>query len=236
MTWDPRQLDPEWPYDEFATDCRLDPTVTALLVIDMQYDQLVIAPDAPLRSRYPQLVQYWERRIEDTVVPNIQRLIALFRAIPQKIVYTRNGTVTTTGDEMTARLKTKLSPRGACSHCHSPGYQIISRLAPTNADLVVDKLTSGAFTASFLDHGLRNMGIRDVIITGVLTDACVFGTARAAAELGYQTLICEDACATLTQRAHDEALLMHARIFGRVATTEEIRNELRALSVAQAKE
>ena len=48
--------------------------------------------------------------------------------------------------------------------------------------LVVDKLTSGAFTASFLDHALRNMNITSLVITGILTDQCVLGTARAAAE------------------------------------------------------
>ena len=71
----------------------------------------------------------------------------------------------------------------------------------------MDKLTSGAFTASILDHALHNMNIRNVVITGVLTDACVLGTARVASELGYNSLLCEDACATLTQRAHDEYLL-----------------------------
>ena len=29
-----------------------------------------------------------------------------------------------------------------------------------------------------------------------LADMCVHGTARVAAELGYNSLICEDACAT----------------------------------------
>ena len=77
-----------------------------------------------------------------------------------------------------------------------------------------------------LDHALRNMHISAVVITGVLTDMCVFGTARVAAELGYDTLICDDACATLTERAHNEALLMHTRRFGRVETTDDVIEEL----------
>ena len=109
---------------------------------------------------------------------------------------------------------------------HTMTLEPNSPLAPRPDDLIVDKLTSGAFTASLLDHALRNMGIRSVVITGLLTDACVFGTARAAAELGYNSLLCEDACGTYTQRAHDEALLMHARIFGRVDTTEAVMSEL----------
>ena len=53
-----------------------------------------------------------------------------------------------------------------------------------------------------------------------------FKSILATAELGYNALICEDACATFTQRAHDEALLMHARIFGRVEKTDAVLSEL----------
>ena len=108
----------------------------------------------------------------------------------------------------------------------TPGLEIDQRLAPTDDDLVVDKLTSGAFTATLLDHALRNMAVTGVVVTGVMTDMCVHGTARTAAELGYDSLICEDACATLTERAHNEGLLTHARIFGRVASTDDVISEL----------
>jgi nicotinamidase-related amidase len=223
MTWNPRKLDSEWPFDLLVTDFALVAESTALIVVDMQYDQMTMDPDSPLAIGHPQVFNYWNQRVNETVVPNIQRLIDLFRRQNQKIAFTRNGNVTATGEEMTARLKAKFSPR---SHRDSAGYQIDERLSPRDVDLVVDKLTSGGFTASFLDHALRNMGIRSVVIVGILTDACVFGTARSAAEIGYNTLVCEDACATFTQRAHDEALLMHARIFGRVDTTEGVVSEL----------
>ena len=63
-------------------------------------------------------------------------------------------------------------------------------------------------------------------MTGVLTDMCVLGTARVASEIGYNSMICEDACATLTQRAHIDALLVHARCFGQVETADDIITEL----------
>ena len=227
MRWDPRKLDSEWPFDALSTKFTLDAESTALLVVDMQSDQMTIDPDSPLAIGYPQIVDYWNQRVDQTAVPNIQRLIGLFRDQNRQIVFTRNGNVTATGAEMTERLKAKLSAGSPKSPRGSPGYQIDERLCPRDSDLVVDKLTSGGFTASFLDHALRNMGIRSVVVAGILTDACVFGTARAAAELGYYCLLCEDACATFTQRAHDEALLMHARMFGRVDTTEAVLLELR---------
>lgn len=224
MAWNLRELDPEWPFDILATDFQLQPHTTALLVIDMQVGQITMAPDSPLAQQYEKVARYWNERIESTVIPNLRSLLESFRGNGCKVAYTRNGNTTSTADEMTERLKSKL--RSGAAQSGAAAYRIDGRLAPTDADLVVDKLTSGAFTASHLDHALRNMGVKSVVIGGVLTDACVLGTARVAAELGYNSLICEDACATLTQRAHDEALLAHARIFGRVATTAEVVTEL----------
>lgn len=226
MTWDPRTLDSEWPFDIMSTDFPIGEDRVALLVIDMQSDQIAMAPDSTLATRCPEIASYWNQRINETVIPNIQCLTNFFRETNREIVYTRNGNVTSTAAEMTERLKRKLPDKESLSNRNSLGYQIDKRLTPRDVDLVVDKLTSGSFTASLLDHALRNMGIRTVILSGVLTDACVFGTARAAAEIGYNTLVCEDACATFTQRAHDEALLMHARIFGRVETTDGVLAEL----------
>ena len=91
---------------------------------------------------------------------------------------------------------------------------------------MVDKLTSSAFHNTMLDHALRNFGITDLVITGVLTEMYILGTVRVASELGYNELVAEDACGTLTQRAHDEALLMHARVFGRVLITGDVIAEL----------
>ena len=45
-------------------------------------------------------------------------------------------------------------------------------------------------------------------------------------KLGFNSLICEDACATYTQRAHEDALLMHARMFGEVDTAERVISKM----------
>lgn len=226
MNWNPQSLDADWPFDILATNFELRPDTTALLVIDMQAGELEIAADSPLAQRYPEIASYWSERLSEKVLPNAARLIAAFRARQCKIIYTRNGSSSTSGDEVTPRLQQMRGGQPPASHRGSAQYQIAQQLAPTRADLVVDKFTSGAFTASTLDHALRNMKMESVVIAGILTDACVLGTARVATELGYNSLICEDACATLTQRAHDEALLMHARIFGRVETTQGVLCEL----------
>jgi nicotinamidase-related amidase len=129
--------------------------------------------------------------------------------------------MTPMGEEMSPRLKAKRAERFSSSR-RDLGYDIDSRLAPAENDLVIDKLTSGAFTMTPLDHALRNMGVRTIVVTGILTDMCILGTARVGAELGYNSIIVEDATATFTQRAQNEALAVHARVFGRVMTSDEV--------------
>ncbi len=222
MAWDIRQLDPQWPFDLMGTSFTLDPAATALLVIDMQAGQSKLAEDSPLAQRYPDMARYFNQRGEAVVMSANLRLLEHFRARRMPVVFTRNGSLTPGGLERTARLRR----RPATCYRGSAVYEIFEAFRPGENEPVIDKLTSSAFTASCLDHVLRNFGVRALVVTGVVTDMCVLGTARTGAELGYDVLICEDACAAYTQRCHDEALLTHARRFGRVAQADEIITEL----------
>ena len=222
MPWQAAAFDPDWPFDILGTSFTLEAPTTALLIIDMQIGQLTV-PRA--LADHNQIQQYWGTRLESVVIPRSRMLLMFFRDQGLKVAFTRNGYSTRYGHESTRRLRpAKPLTGGFRGH---PDYEVDPRLAPRDDEIVVDKLTSGGFTCTWLDHALRNMGISAVGILGVLSDMCVLGTARAAAEIGYDTLICEDACATYTQRAHDESMLMHARKFGRVAQSDDIIAELR---------
>ncbi len=222
MPWNPADYDQDWPFELMGTTFDLEAATTALLVIDLQTSQLGARPE--LTEKCPQIAAYWQDEIDKRVLPNTVRLLDYFRGRDLKVVYTRNGCLTATGQEVTWRLR----PAQPLTQGYrgTPGYEIDERVAPLESELVVDKPTSGAFTCSWLDHALRNMGVEGVVIVGVVSDMCVLGTARTAAELGYRTAIGEDACASFTQRAHLEAMLMHARKFGRVIQTPEIIAEL----------
>ena len=230
MSWKAEQRDTEWPFEFHATQFDLNPDSTLLLVVDMQAGDMVKNTGDEYGQKYPHVVEYWNSRIVDSVMPGIQQLLGYFREHGMRVVYTRNGAVTPHGEEVTTRLRGRIE-RGhdapSSRYRGAPAYEIAAEIFPTPDELVVDKLTSSAFHNTMLDHALRNLGITDVVVAGVLTDMCILGTAWGAAELGYNTLVAEDACGTLTQRAHDEALLMHARVFGRVSTTHDVINELR---------
>ena len=227
MSWIANEHDSEWPFELLATDFQLSGNATALLIIDMQGSCLTISPESELGAKYPKIARYWNDRIEHVLLPNIGRLLDSFRRAGRRVVYTRNGPLTPHASEETVRLRRRIKAKGgARRYPGSVGFDVMEAIGPQEGELVVDKLTSGGFNCSILDHALRNMGVRDVVIAGIATDMCVFGTARVAAELGYNALICEDACATYTAAAQEAALLMHARVFGRVASTDDVLVEL----------
>ena len=224
MTWNRKDYDSDWPFDVLETTFTLDPGRTALLVIDLQPGQFTFSPDDPLRQKYPHLADAYTQRVESLVMPNTLKLLSYFRDRRLKVAFSRNAYNTRTGEQTTRRLKPKQSLTSGYRGCAD--HDVDPRLAPRDDELLVDKLTSSSFNCTFLDHALRNMDITGVIVVGVLSDMCILGTARAAAELGYDTLICEDACATFTEAAHNQAMLMHARKFGRVAQTDDVLAEL----------
>jgi nicotinamidase-related amidase len=72
------------------------------------------------------------------------------------------------------------------------------------------------------------MGIEYLAVTGVSTNSCVETTARDAADRGFGTLLVEDGCGAGQQRFHDATLASFSRLFGRVASADEVIQELTA--------
>ena len=48
-----------------------------------------------------------------------------------------------------------------------------------------------------LEQRLRDAGVSDLVIAGMMTSMCVDATVRAAADLGFGCTVVHDACATL---------------------------------------
>ena len=104
----------------------------------------------------------------------------------------------------------------------TPGAAIIDELEPVSGDHIVWKRTANAFYCTDLELILRNRGIDTVIITGVVTDACVVNTVRGARERSFHVIILRDCCAT--QLLEDDDYFM-TKVFakaGRVRTSAEM--------------
>lgn len=87
------------------------------------------------------------------------------------------------------------------------GSEIVDVLTPEQGDIIIEgKRSFCAFASTNLDFILRGRGIKNVVLTGYLTNCCVESTMRTAYDKGYNVISLTDCCATLSQEEHDNAL------------------------------
>ena len=96
---------------------------------------------------------------------------------------------------------------------------------PTHADLFLPKTSCNVFLSTPLDFHLRCLGIRQLLIAGVVTDQCVAAAVMTAGDLGYFVTVVEDATAATSEGRHGAALRT-LRGFARVRSTAEVVAEL----------
>ena len=208
---------------------RLVPEKSALLVLDMNYvcahRDFGIGPKFPTIGLRP---DYFYDRIDDTVIPNIQRLLAFFRGHSLAVVYTVMGTERADLSDLSETWK-KTYPRIGYDKSR-PGtreFMVREEVAPREGEPVLLKRSSGAFASTDLDGLLRGRGLDTLVITGVESDCCIYNTAVEANDRGYKTMVLEDATTTLTRTGHKTMLRAYGEVFFfNVRTTDQVLQEL----------
>jgi nicotinamidase-related amidase len=223
-----------WP--AFAPRVELEPNRTALLIVDMQngYVRADTGMGAYLRERYPELAEYYLARHEQTVVPNLCRLLQFFREVRLPVVYvTFASHLPNHADWLPSRRAVEQDIAGQTGYATAVlrlgtwEAEVIDELRPGPDELVVNKVTRGAFNSTGLDQLLRNMGIEGLVVGGCITNVCVETTARDAVDRGFQCVLVDDACASFNPRFHEASLRAFAATFGAVRSTEEMIDDLR---------
>ena len=206
---------------------RLDSASTALVIIDMQY-----ASACRTTGLGRWLVEqgreaegaYRFDRIEQLLIPNIKRLLAHFRDAGLPVVFVRLGAQMTGCRDLIPHLRQLEIAFGNIEGQRE--YEILDELAPLPGEAVVTKLSASAFTSSGIEALLRNLGASCLVFAGVSTSQCVDLTARDAADRGFRCLVVEDAVAEDRAEWHESTLEQFQRLFGRVATADEVLAEL----------
>ncbi|MCX4147936.1 MULTISPECIES: cysteine hydrolase family protein [Paraburkholderia] len=174
----------------------LDPTKTALIVIDMQRD--FIEPGGFGESLGNDVSLLAE------IVPTVAALLAFARQHQWLVVHTRESHAGDLSDCPPAkRLRGApnarigdAGPMGRILIRGEPGNAIIEPLAPLAGELVIDKPGKGAFYATRLGEELAMRGITHLVFAGVTTEVCVQTSMREANDRGYDSLLVEDATAS----------------------------------------
>jgi nicotinamidase-related amidase len=115
----------------------------------------------------------------------------------------------------------------------TPGHEHKPQVTPRGNEPVVHKTVNSAFIGTDLEQRLRELGVPGVVLCGLTTDHCVSTTARMSANLGFETWLVADACATFARRGpdgrifsaslvHDVAIASLQGEFATVLTSEEL--------------
>jgi len=210
----------------------LDPARIALVVVDMQYasGSRELGLGRLLRERGEEISGAWRfDRIEKVVVPAIQRLLDFFRAHGLRVVYLTVGSELPDYSDLLPHMRPMAEAVGNTAGRRE--HEILDELEPAPGEPVLNKTTMSAFHSSGFERLLRAWGIEQLAFTGISTNSCVEGTARDAADRGFQCVLVEDGCGAASLALHEGACRNFARLLGRAADSDTVLAELaRALA------
>ena len=189
-----------------------DPTRTALLVIDMQMFYLGRMTHG--RVLIPRINDVARR------LRNVGGRVAWVQmTLPADLspdcygVYHRNFFT----PENAKRQIEALSPGGALHRIHED-------LDVESQDLVIEKRFFGAFSpgSSTGEQRLRDLGIDNLLISGVMTNTCCESTAREAAVRDFRVAILSDCTAAWSDEVHLASLSSLHETFANVMESHEL--------------
>jgi nicotinamidase-related amidase len=207
----------------------LDPSSTALLVIDMQRD--FVEPGG-----FGEMLGNDVSPLRRAVAPT-RRVLDAARRMGLMVIHTREGHRPDLTDcPPTKKARGRLScgigdpgPMGRVLVRGEVGHDIVPELAPAPGEPVVDKPGKGSFYATDLELILRERGIRSLIVCGVTTEVCVHTTVREANDRGFECLVLEDCVASYFPEFQEAAIKMikaQGGIFGWVAESQTLLKAL----------
>ncbi len=188
-----------------SRDVPLQPKQSALLFIDVQ-NFAAKRNGAEFKDLAPQAFAakygWYFAELEARVIPNMQRLQMAARNARMEVLYSTIESLTLDGRDRS--LDYKITgfhvPKGSWDG------RVIDDIAPAGDEIWLPKGSSSVFVSTHIDYLLRNLGIRQLVISGLITDQCVESAIRDACDLGYLVTQATDACLTYSQQRHDNSI------------------------------
>jgi ureidoacrylate peracid hydrolase len=198
----------------------IEPRHAAFLIVDVQ--NYCAHPDgAGSHKLDAQQRHYLFHSLRETVLPNLQLLQSACRRAHIEVVYAAVENMTRDGRDRS--LDYKISgidvPHGSWE------AQVLDEIAPVEDEMIFRKTSSSVFISTNIDYVFRNLGVRSLIVAGMMTDQCVESAVRDACDLGYLVTLVTDACTTESAERHEQSLL-GIRGYCRQRTTDLLLAEI----------
>ena len=181
---------------------KIDPKHSALLVIDLQtYFQQIVQP----------------------VLENIQKVIQFCREKNIPVIFTQHGHTDAASDGgVLGEWWGQVILHG------TKDWKFIPEMKIEPEDRVLQKKRYSAFFQTDLEKSLQSKGIRDLIISGVMTNLCCETTARDAFMRDYRVFFLIDGTATGKEDHHLAALKNLGYGFAYLMTCDELIENLKS--------
>jgi nicotinamidase-related amidase len=150
-----------------ATAQHNDHSRTALIIIDVQNDYFD-GGSMPLVG-------------SDAAGKKVKQLLEYYRAHNMPVVHIRH---------------IALQPGATFFLPNTNGAKIHTYVDPQKGEKVITKHYPNSFRETDLLTYLKNKGITNLVISGMMTDVCVDATVRAAKDFNFNNTVISDACAT----------------------------------------
>jgi len=194
----------------------MNPATTALILVGYQNDYF--AKDGILRG----VVE--EPNRVDTVLANSLAFIAAVARTPMTIISTPivlepdyRALANAVG------ILDKIKESGAFK-AGTAGADTIPELLAYGDRItyVTGKVGFNAFSNTTLDAGLKQRGIKDVLVAGMITSLCIDSTGRAAYERGYAVTVLSDCTSARTPAEQEFFCSTIFPLYGKVARSTDV--------------
>jgi isochorismate hydrolase len=186
-------------------DIRFEPRESALLILDVQ--RYFSDPDS--HAFIPSL---------PPVIPRIEELEAAYTAAGLPVILTQH--VNTDDDAGLLLTWWKDLIRAGTAY-----GEIVPELVSADS-VVLEKTQYDAFHGTDLERMLRERGVAQVVVAGVMTHLCCETTARSAFVSGFKVFLPVDATATYIEEFHFGSLLNLAHGFAVPVLTRDLLSSL----------
>ncbi len=179
------------------------PESSALLILDMQNFFLDETSHAFVPS-------------SKTIIPNIKKILNAYRKSDYTVIFTRHALKKDEGPGIMGEWWKDVLKED------DDGSEIADALKPLRHEKMIRKNRYSAFYNTGLKDFLRKKNVKNVVITGVMTDLCCETTARDAFMNDFFVYFVADATATINEELHVSSLRTLSHGFAVPLLTDDI--------------
>jgi len=96
----------------------------------------------------------------------------------------------------------------------SKGAEVVEGLKPLPGDRIIKKKTYSGFYRTTLEQTLKKLGVKELILTGCVTNVCILYISYEAVIRGYRVKVFKDCIAGLNKDDHHFALRQMEKVLG----------------------